>query len=293
MNIGFLYEHMEQADLKCFHFYENVEMAVKTVLDDSNNYFQVHNLPDLQNNDIECLFILNDHHQHSVFGQNNFLQYLNEQNIRTVIFNYELINSPFFPWNLDIQRTVDSIKNCYQLVADTTDGVRLNKALTTKQYLSRQTDLGVDPIPFEDKKDKIIFIGNIYDEQYASRGKLLEHVSNMGLDIPVEVIKSDYKLPFSEYISMLNESKYVLNPFGTGKFVNVRHYEALELGCRPIQQIIRNNDFLKYYPELIDRGMTFETPEEIPLLLQNEYIPEDSIYLEDYLQEIKLAEIIQ
>ncbi len=292
MNIGFLYEHMEQANLKCFHFYENVEVAVKTVLGDSNRYFQVHNLSDLQSNNIECLFILNDHHQHSVFGHADFLNYLNGENIRTVIFNYELINSPFFPWNLDIQRTVDGIKNCYQLVADTTDGVRLGKSITTKQYLSKQTDLGVAPIPFEDKKDKIIFIGNIYDEQYEGRGRLLQHVSNMGLDIPVEVVKSDYKLPFSQYITMLNESKYVLNPFGTGKFVNVRHYEALELGCRPIQQIIRNNDFLKYYPELVDKGLTFESPDEIPALLQREYIPEDIIYLEDYLQEIKLSELI-
>lgn len=283
---------MEQANLKCFHFYENVEAAVKTVLGDSNKYFQVHNLSDLQSNNIECLLILNDHHQHSVFGQADFLNHLNSENIRTVIFNYELINSPFFPWNLDIQRTVDSIKNCYQLVADTTDGIRLGKSITTKQYLSKQTNLGVTPIPFEDKKDKIIFIGNIYDEQYESRGRLLQHVSNMGLDIPVEVVKSDYKLPFSQYITMLNESKYVLNPFGTGKFVNVRHYEALELGCRPIQQIIRNNDFLKYYPELVDKGFTFESPDEIPDLLQREYIPEDNIYLEDYLKEIKLPELI-
>ncbi len=39
--------------------------------------------------------------------------------------------------------------------------------------------------------------------------------------------------------------------------------------------------------------MTFESPDEIPTLLKNEYIPEDSMYLEDFLQEIKLKELIK
>jgi len=293
MNIGFLYEHMEDANFKCFHFYENVETAVKTVLGNNNDYYHVHQFSDLEENKIECLFILNDHHQHDVFGTDQFINYLNDKNIRTIIFNYELINSPYFPWNLDIQRSVERIKNCYQLVADINDGLRLNKSLTTKQYLSKDTNLGVEPIPFEEKEDKITFIGNIYDQQYQSRGRLLQYILGMGIGMPVEVIKSGYKLPFSEYITKLNTSKYILNPFGTGTFINVRHYEALELKCRPIQQITRENlGFIKYYPEIANKGLTFDSPDEIRDLLQKEYVPEDTIYLEDWLRNIELCNIV-
>ena len=56
------------------------------------------------------------------------------------------------------------------------------------------------------------------------------------------------KFSYSEYLNKLVNYKYILNPLGTGNFINIRFYEALELGCIPVQQITEN--MLNRYEEL-------------------------------------------
>ena len=68
------------------------------------------------------------------------------------------------------------------------------------------------------------------------------------IDIPVEIIESTRSIKYEEYLNLISKYKYVLNPLGAGKFINVRYYESLFLNSIPIQEIIPK--MKNYYKEL-------------------------------------------
>ena len=254
------------------------------------NYLQeeikdVNSINDL--NYISTLLIIDEHYiPHKEIWQNDeFINYINTKKIKVVIFNFEKIFNSQFPWNIDIQHSVEKINNKVQLVSDVKDAAILNASIINKQLMSKSTIL-VEPI--QDKKDEILFLGQI-NEFYPTRGSTLSELEQ--INSKVRIIKTDRKYSYKEFLDLINNAKFILNPLGTGEFINLRFYEALKLNCIIIQQY--TEDMLKWYPELnYSNVLKFKTVEDFNKLNFNNYTECTKMYLEDYFEEINLKNII-
>ena len=81
-----------------------------------------------------------------------------------------------------------------------------------------------------------------------------------------------------------------MNPLGTGDFINVRFYEALKLGCIPIQQVTDN--MIGMYSELSENiCTTFKTPADVQLPTGS--FSTFDYYLEDYFEDIQLNKLLE
>ena len=268
----------DEIELVSHGLFQNFRFALK-------NYLQVDfkNINSVQDLDgIDTLFIVDEHFgpHVDIWKKNSFINELNNRNIRTIIFNFEKIYDALFPWNVDHQRNVDRIKNLVQFVSDINDAKILNRPVINKQLLSRDTIL-VHP---DNKINEILFIGQINPHVYVRRREVLNNL--VGKNLPLKIINSDRKFTYNEYLKLLSSYKYILNPLGTGDFLNLRFYEALKLGCIPVQQV--TDDMLTRYFEL-NNGHTvnFKHPDELTQLptLEPKLF---EYYLEDYFQEINL-----
>lgn len=236
---------------------------------------------------ISKLLIIDEHYTpHKEIWQNDeFINYLNIKDIKVVIFNFEKIFNSQFPCNINIQHNVEKINKRVQLVSDIKDASILNASIINKQFLSRRTIL-LNPI--QDKKDEILFLGQI-NEFYPTRGAILQELQKS--NDKVRVIKSDRKYSYNEFLDLINNAKFILNPLGTGEFINLRFYESLSLNCIVVQQY--TDDMLKWYPELTQPNvLKFKTVEEFTQLNFNDHAIYNNMYLEDYFKEIKLINII-
>lgn len=286
MKIGELHQYAHD---KTTIFYTNVVEGLKNTFP-NDEIIHIESYNDLVNSNIEVLFVINDHHNSGIYTDQAFINHLNEKNIKVILFNYEKIFNSFFHWNMDIQKKIETIKNRLQLVADVNDAELLN-TIPCKQFLSKSTDLSAAPIPWEQKQDKILFLGCIYNEQYQARlNKVNALAQNKNLKYPVETVVTNNKLSYSDFISKLNSYKYIFNPFGTGTFVNIRHYEARRLGCIVIQEV--TDKLMKYYPELQQTCLTFRHVDEVPDLLNTPFINTPEISIEDYFEKINLKSYI-
>jgi hypothetical protein len=258
--------------------FNNFRLALYNFFD-KNNIKDVNNVTDLHN--VTHLIIVDEHHIPCVDIWKNdiFINELNARNIKTVVFNFEKIFSSSFPWNADHQRKLETIRNLVQFVSDIDDATILNQPTINKQYLSRDTCLGVSEIK---KIDRILFIGQL-NEYYPTRRQLLDSASRSGL--PVDIIITDRKLSYNEFLLKLNQYKFILNPLGTGKFLNLRFYEALKLSCIPIQQI--TPEMVSWYPELT-QSINFIDFSEITEDTLSRQVTRDEFYLEDYFSMIDL-----
>jgi hypothetical protein len=287
MKIGEL--HQYNHDLTTI-FFQNVVNGLKNIfLEDEIVHIESYDT--LVDSNIEALFIINDHHNSNIYTEQRFINFLNEKNIRVIIFNYEKIFNSYFPWNVNIQAQVDSIKNKHQFVSDVYDLEKLNQKIPCKQFLSKSINLNVTPIPWEQKLDRILFLGCIYGEQYQSRlNKINTLARNTSLQLPVDIVITNNKLTYQEFIEKLNNYKYVVNLFGTGTFVNIRHYEAARMGCVVLQEVTK--ELLVYYPELSKTCIPFFHVDEIPELLNSEFKSQKEFFLEDYYNLINLKSFI-
>ena len=135
-----------------------------------------------------------------------------------------------------------------------------------------------------EKIDKVVFIGQV-NNYYPTRRKVIDEATKK---LNIDVIVTDRKLTYVDFLTKLNAYKYVFNPLGTGKFINLRFYEALKLGCIPIQEI--REDMLNWYPELAE-CISFSSVDQISLdQLSNFQIDINNYCLEDYFNDIKLLE---
>lgn len=263
--------------------FKNYRMALK-------NYFNcdfknVNSVEDLS--DTRLLFIVDEHyHPHvKVWKDDHFISTLNHKNIRTIVFNFERIHSASFPWNIEHQNKLLQIKNLEQFVSDIDDAKIYNKKIITKQYLSKDTKLLQ---PKQNKQDRILFIGQVND-YYPTRRQVISDFKN--LNIPFDVVITGRRLSYIEFLEKLNDYKYVLNPLGTGIFINLRFYEALKLGCIPIQQVAK--DMSSWYTRDLTKGISFMSLDQIKSDLLNEQsLNTDEYYLEDYFNEINLKYIL-
>jgi len=266
--------------------FNNFRIALQNYFND--DFKEVSDCDSLDN--IELLIIVDEHFEPNVniWKSVKFINKLNANNIRTLVFNFEKIFDSRFPWNADHQRVLNTINNLEQIVSDITDAKILNKKIINKQYLSRDTKLN---FVTDVKQDRVLFIGQsekISNPSYAyyQRFLLITDIKKVA-DFPLDIDITGRKYTYSEYLTKLASYKYILNPLGTGEFINLRYYEALKVGCIPIQQVTDN--MLAIYNEL-DHGHTFKSAEDIHIPTKEFRALE--YYLEDYFEEIKLYNII-
>ena len=251
-----------------------------------SNYFQsvlqpINSIEDLNN--LDLLIIVDEHYiPHKQVWQNDeFINAINKLNIKVLIFNFEKIFNSQFPWNISIQHYVEKINRRLQIVSDVKDAKILNTSILNKQFLSRDTILEE---PIDNKIDEILFVGQI-NEYYPTRREILNGIQQ--INSKVRVIQSDRRYNYNEYLNLINQSKYILNPLGTGEFINLRFYEALNLGCTVIQQY--TDEMEKWYPELNNsRVLKFKTVDEFKNLNFSTETTYEQKFLEDYFMEINL-----
>ena len=251
-----------------------------------SNYFQsvlqpVNSIEDLNN--LDLLIIVDEHYiPHKKVWQNDeFINAINKLNIKVLIFNFEKIFNSQFPWNISIQHYVEKINRRLQIVSDVKDAKILNTSFINKQFLSRDTILEE---PIDNKIDEILFVGQI-NEYYPTRREVLNGIQQ--INSKVRVIQSDRRYNYKEFLNLINQSKYILNPLGTGEFINLRFYEALNLGCTVIQQYTEEME--KWYPELNKYSvLKFKTVDDFKNLNFNTVTTYEQKFLEDYFMEINL-----
>jgi hypothetical protein len=254
-------------------------------------FVEVNDINDLQ--DITTLIIVDEHfgpHVSIWKDDPHFVDELNNRKIKTIVFNFEKIFNSKFPWNADHQEKLETINDLYQLVSDVDDAIRLNKKNINKQLLSKDLQLEHDPV---ERENRILFIGQsdpTYNPSwsYSRRFNILNDLRSRP-DLPLDIHVTDRKLSYREFLTKLARYKYILNPLGTGDFINIRFYEALKLGCVPIQQVTKNmlNTYSELSPNICHR---FKTTDEVAL--PSKSFRKFKLHLEDYFEEIQLINVI-
>ena len=254
------------------------------------NYFTESKFIDISNDNkieklkiINLLIIIDEHFEphHKILKDDYFIDKINETDTQVLVINFEKIYNSAFPWNIDHQNKLETIKNLTQFISDVEDLKFKNSNFLTKQLLSRDTTLIENS---NKKKDRIVFIGQSEGPQYNRRRDFLNSVNSK---IPLDIITTGRKLTYEKFLQTLSEYNYVLNLLGCGDFVNLRFYEALELGCMPIQQITPIMQEL--YKKELEYSITFTNKEDILSLREFKRM---NYYLEDYFEEINLKKIL-
>jgi len=279
---GILYD--PDLDISLFKNYKDALQSYLQI----NNFKHVKNKNDLNN--LNYLFIIDELYKPNleIWSDIDFINYLNKLNIKVIIFNFEKVYKSIFRGNLKTQKKLEKIKYRQQFFGDIEDAKKSKNKFISKQLLSKKSK--IRKLFSENKLDRILFLGSCElsyhpNNSYAKRYKLLEKLKR--LDIPLDIEITQRKLSYEQFLETLSKYKYILNPLGTGNFLNVRFYEALELGCIPIQQVTKN--MLCKYPELkyaitFNNANDFKKP--IKSFLKMDY------YLEDYFEEINLKDLI-
>lgn len=269
--------------------YNNYRLALE-------NYFLIknfHNIKSIKDLDkINYIFIIDEHMTREIWMKKEFIDSVNKKKIKVVVFNFEKIFNALFKSNLVFQKELEKFENLYQFPGDVDDAEILNKKFISKQLLSKNSQLKVSSE--KKKKQGILFIGSnkerlinlkIRNPYYENRNKTLKEFKKIYPNL--EMIITNKSFPYESYLKKLDSYQYILNPIGTGNFINIRFYEALELGCIPIQQITEK--MIPRYNEL-DFCLPFFKP--IDLKLKNFKFKIFNYYLEDYFKDIDLINLI-
>ena len=259
------------------------------------NYFQITNFKEIRSvndlNDIEYIFIIDDHMTRKIWMVDRFINFINEKKIKVIVFNFERIFNSQFKNNVDFQKELEKFKFLNQFVSDVDDAEILSKKFITKQLLSKSSKI----INFSKSKknERILFLGQnkqrlinfkVVKKYYENRDKTIKDFKKFNPNFDILINKS---LPYKKYLNKLAGYKYILNPLGTGNFINIRFYETLELGSIPIQQITEK--MIYRYDEL-DFCLKFKSPKKLEL---NDFnFKTFNYYLEDYFNDIDLKKLI-
>lgn len=265
--------------------FKNFRLALQNIL--NTPFVEIASIDDLNN--IDKLIIVDEHyipHSH-IWSNSAFVNKLNEQNIGVVVFNFEKIYNSKFPWNVEHQQRLELVNRYVQFVSDVDDAKILNKNITTKQLLSRDTVLPVTPCS---RADKILFLGQCNPDWYPERYNLLKTLKEK---INVEIKNSERKLSYEDFLQEMCSAKFILNPLGTGRFINLRFYEALNLSCVVLQQYV--DEMEDFYSEELNHPsvIKFRTADELleKINYAHSHIP-FNYTLEDYFVKIDLKATI-
>ena len=259
------------------------------------SYFKIKNFTEIKSiNDldgIDYIFIIDEHMTRSIWMGKEFIDYTNEKKIKVVVFNFEKIFNSKFKINIDFQKQLEKFENLHQFVSDVDDAEILGKKIITKQFLSKNTN--IKSLCKTKKKDSILFLGKskkrllnfkTRNNEYEERDKILKEFRKKFSNF--DVLKNR-AYPYYKYLDKLASYKYILNPLGTGNFINIRFYEALELGSIPIQQV--NEKMLSKYDEL-DFSLKFFKAKDFRIVKFE--FRKFNYYLEDYFKDINLGNLI-
>jgi len=237
----------------------------------------INNVKDLENVDI--VVCGNDHfYNHFVVWSNQeFIDYCNDNKIQFFAHTVEHINSPVYTHNIQIQNKLESFNLLRQRCWDINDSKEKNtniaRVLLSKNFMNyKNKNL---------KKNKIIFIGKVYQNRRELFDKLTKHIE-------VDIFERSFDYP--DFISKLSEYKYVLSPKSMSvNGIPGRFYESLLVDSIPIQEV--SNDTLDYYTieRDIPNTIFFQTIEElinkIELTKNLDLIEQPKMFLEDELIE--------
>ena len=271
----------------------NFRYALYNILQ-KENFKNVYSVNDLDQ--ITHLFIIDEHFAPNVniWKSGEFIARLNDKNIKTLVFNFESIyNSPYRIDNICHQKFLEQTNNLIQFLSDVDDYESLKSfkkgPFINRQYLSKDTYVKSRSSNTEKIKDKILFIGQAGGHVYARRQETLKKVSDI---LNLEIVITDRKLTYDQFLEKLASYQFILNPLGTGYFLNLRYYEILKLNNTPIQQI--TSKMLDVLPELKQNySVNFVEPDELRNINLLEFEQNKTpLYLEDYLKDNKLLDLL-
>ena len=249
------------------------------------SFIDVSSVHDL-NDSLDCIIIADDHFApHVQIWKNDmFIEKINNLNLRVCVLNNEKVYSSQFPWNIDHQNKLETIKKLTQLFSDVEDFKIKGGTLNKHGLLSRDQKFSIDKY---EKKDRILFLGQAEGGQYHRRQVLLNQITQKASKIPIDIKVTNRKLTYNEFIETMAQYKYILNPLGTADFINLRFYEALELGCIPIQQF--TDEMIPHYSKELEYCIPFVGLNDINL---NKEFKKMDYYMEDFFEEINLANLL-
>jgi len=269
-----------------FSLYKNYFMALKTYF--GENIFKVDSVDKLDG--IKNMFIIDEHFKfhNEILMNEDFIKKINLENVNVIVFNMEKIYNSFWRHNLLIQKNLSKINNLVQILSDVQDIKKMGTPFNNIQYLSREIN---ESTVNSSKKNEILFYGQLDGSAYKQRRKILNNISKF-VDIPVKIKKSDRSLSYEKYLELISEYKFILNPLGAGKFLNIRYFETLQVKSIPIQQY--TEDMVPYYSELKKNiSINFINLRELKSInfLQVEKTP-FKYYLENYFNDIELSKLL-
>lgn len=281
----------EEIDFSLFKNYKSsLNNYLKSNLQEINNYEQI---PNMQN-----VFVIDEHfYPHREFILNEkFIQTINKNKVRLVIFNTEKIYNQPFKHNLDIQNQLSKFNDFVQFLSDAQDIKKLKPPFATKQLFTKDFDF--KRFISSNKKEALLFIGQIEGRAYKNRRKILKKIEKY-INIPFEIIESKRKLQYDEFLSIIAKYKFLLNPLGNGvsRFLNVRFYEAIGLKTIPVQEI--RNDMKLLNNELEFKNLIyFKSLRELKKInfKKINYIENENLKiqtLEDYFADKKLINFLK
>ena len=207
-----------------------------------NNIFHdvkmVKNVYDLKG--LEYLFIGNEHYipHKSVWNNKSFIDECNRENIKVIVWCGEQIHTPFYPNNLESQKSIEMFKNCYQVVMDVNDAKILNKEIISTPFSYNFSNLKKK----YDKIDRMCFVGSLSTPWYQKRVDTIEELKKI---YDFDVFENKFQT-YQEYINLLSKYKFVLNPHSMElNGFSGRFYETLLVNSIPVQQVYNNT--LDYY----------------------------------------------
>jgi hypothetical protein len=243
-----------------------------------------------QLNNCKNLIVIDEHYtpHRDLITNSQFINLLNKNNIKVIIFNTEKIYNSFWDHNLKTQKKISKINNLVQFLSDVDDISILTSPFPNKQYLSKSVEYSsLNDV----KRNEAVFYGQLKGSAYEGRRKILNDFST-NIDFPLDVIESNRTLAYSDYLELISKYKYVLNPLGAGYFVNIRYFETLLVGSIPIQQLSKK--MLGIYKELtLGQSINFSMIRDLDSInFENYKPPVFSYYLEDYFYDNQLKSFL-
>jgi len=286
MSLGLMWS--KKTETVNFSFFNNYRTAI-------NNYLQ-RSITEIDSVDqlsqISNLIIVDEHYEHhnKLIFSPKFIKEINKHNVNVIIFNTEKIFNSHWKHNLETQKKIGTINNYVQILSDVRDIKKLGTPFKNKQYLSKE---------FKYKKlknekiNEILFFGQMDGSAYKKRRKTIDKISK-SINLPFKIIKSNRSLLYEDYLNLLSQYKFVLNPLGAGEFVNIRYYEALGVGAIPIQQMTK--EMKLHYEYEIDRNVSLNFIKSNTLKsfsFENIKFQPFNFYLEDYLYQNELKSLFK
>lgn len=245
------------------------------------------------------IFVIDDHyHPNAVIYMNpHLIAHCNKYNICVIFFTTEKMLSPFWDHTNTIQKQ-SLFNNTKHYYGDALDIEKFKcDSFIVKQKYSQVYEPLRQKLINKPKLNEIVFIGQlewIDTKPWYSRRKEILKFATEQCDIKINLIKSDSKRTYLEYLNILSNYKYIINPLGIGDFFNIRYYDTLFVNSIPIQQY---TPAMKRYYNEIDKsnGLFFTDINDLSNIfktLKDISITCNHTWLEEYMIETNFTDKI-